>query len=241
MKIKLIVSAFIFICLVTYSSEAVKIYQWTDDSGVVHVVDDPDKVPRQYSGSVEVIDMENGSFKTETRVILSKLKSNGRVIAAGLTILVLMFVYIKSARRLNARKREGERDRLSKTYELSGADRMDRTEFKHYTIGLLKQRGYQVTITSETINPTVDFIAEKGDLKYAVQVYTQKNDISRVVVNDLDREKARYGCGKSMIISRQLSDDGAKRLGRSVGCSLVDRDTLARWIYDFGNKSRTMT
>lgn len=241
MKTKLFVSVFIFVFMSTYSSQAVKIYQWKDKSGVLHVVDDPDKVPREYSGSVEVIDTEGGSLGTEAKRFLPQLKSNGGVIAAGLVILVLIFVYIKSARRLNARAKKRQTERLSKAYELSGADRMDRAEFKRYVIGLLKQRGYKAMIASETMSAAVDLIAEKGGLKYAVRVHTEKNDISRVVVNDLDREKTRFGCSYAMIISPRPSDDGAKRLASSVGCSLVDRDRLARWIYDSGNKPRTTT
>ncbi len=235
--IRLIIFAFIFICSFTYTAEAIKIYQWIDEKGVVHAVDDPDKVPKEYRQSADVIDTGDGSLETEARIFLTKVKSNGSVLLTGLAILVLIFVFIKSVSFLHARKKEGEREAHLNAYKISGVGGMDQTDFKRYVIGLLKERGYSVMAAPELMSPVVDLIAEKDGSKYAVHINTQSNNISRVIVNDLDREKARHGCGKSMIISRQFSDEDARSLGQSVGCSLVDRDMLPRWIYDFQRKS----
>ena len=226
-----------FIFGITCPAGAVRIYQWTDENGVVHAVDDPENVPPEYRRSADVIDTESADLETRAKDILTKVKSNRPAIYSVAGVLVLIFFlrmlhgYIKTTRK------KSDKEKYMNAYGLSGVERMDSIELRRYMMGLLKHRGYTIVIPGESMNPVVDFIAEKEELKYAVHVYNQNGNITRVIVNDIEREKARFDCNRSMIITRQYCDNDARELGGTAGCALVDKNALARWIYEFHKES----
>lgn len=237
MGYKLILIALILIYSSTCPALGIKVYRWTDEEGVIHAVDDPGKVPPEYRQSAKIIDTGDGDFTAEAKNLLINVTQNSPIVLTALTILILLLILIKSTGYLSRRRKKRKRDIIFEFYEHSGVERMDNADFKSYAIELLKQRGYKIATLTDGVNPVTDFIAEKGDLKYAVHVNTNENNVSRIIVNEIDREKARFGCDGSIVITRQLCDDQARKLGLAVGCTLIDRDTLALWIYDFRHKS----
>jgi len=226
-----------FIFGITCPAGAVRIYQWTDENGVAHAVDDPDKVPPEYRRSADVIDTESADLKTDAEILLAKVKSYRTALYSVAGVLVLLFFLRKLHSFIKTTRKKSDKEKYMNAYELSGVERMDSIELRRYMMGLLKHRGYTIVIPGESMNPVVDFIAEKEDLKYAVHVYDQNGNISRVIVNDVEREKARFDCNRSMIITRQYRDDDAREPGGTAGSTLVDKDTLARWIYEFHKES----
>lgn len=222
---------------ITCPAGAVKIYQWTDENGVVHAVDDPDKVPPEYRRSADVIDTENTDLKTDATILLAKVKAYRTALYSAAGVLVLIFLLRKLHGFIKTTHKKNGKERYMNAYGLSGVESMDSIELRRYVMGLLKHRGYTIVIPRESMNPVVDFIAEKEELKYAVHVYNQNSNIPRVIVNDIEREKARFDCNRSMIITRQYCDDDARELGVTAGCALVDKNTLARWIYEFHKES----
>jgi HJR/Mrr/RecB family endonuclease len=218
------------------SAGAVKIYKWTDKNRVVHVVDDPEKVPTEYRRSADIIDEESGSLEAEVNNLLAKVKSVRTALYALAGMLVLIFSITKLHSSFRTTRKISDRVKYINAYELSGIERMDSPELRRFVMGLLKHRGFTIIIPAESLNPAVDFIAEKEDSKYAVQIYNQNHNISRVIVNDLDREKAHFECNRSMIISKRYCDDDARALAARAACTLADKDTLAKWIYDFHAK-----
>ena len=222
---------------IAFPAGAVKIYKWTDKDGVVHVVDDPEHVPTEYGRSADIYDTESGILEAEANNLLAKVKSDSTALYLLAGILVLIFFLKKLHSSIRTTRKISDRARYIHAYELSGIERMDSPELRRFVMGLLKHRGFTIIIPAESLNPAVDFIAEKEDSKYAVQIYNQDHNISRVTVNDLDREKARFECNRSMIISRGYYDDDARDLASRAACTLADKDTLAKWIYDFHAKS----
>ena len=81
MNIKLIVIIFSLLSLTAYRADATNIYLWNDANGVMHAVDDLDKVPAQYRSSVKEIDKEGSSLESAVNVILAKAESYKLVLA----------------------------------------------------------------------------------------------------------------------------------------------------------------
>ena len=231
-------SLILTLLILTFSSTCpalgVDVYRWTDAQGVIHAVDDPGKIPPEYRQSAKKIDTEDRDFTAGAKNLLIKVTKNSLVTLAVLTIIILILFKLLSY--FNRRRKKRKWNKILEFYEHSGVMKMDTADFKNCAIELLKQRGYEIATLSGCVSPVTDFIAEKGNSKYAVHVNTNENNVSTIIVNEIDREKARFDCDGSIIITRQFCDDQARKLGQTVGCTLVDRDILASWIYDFQHK-----
>ncbi|MEQ9620098.1 MAG: restriction endonuclease [Deltaproteobacteria bacterium] len=237
MGYKLILIVLIFVYASTSPALGGEIYRWTDEEGVIHLVDDPGKVPPEYRESAKTIDTEDGDLTAQAKKLLIVITRNSLTVLTLLTIVILLLILIKSTSHFKGRRKKRKWDKIFEFYEHSGVERMDTADFKSFAAELLKHRGYEIDNLPDCVNPVTDFIAKKGDLKYAVHINTNANNVSRMIVNEIDREKARFDCDRSIVITRQFCEDQARKLGRAVGCTLVDRDTLARWIYDLRHKS----
>jgi len=238
MNVKLIVIIVSLLNLTAYQADASKIYLWKDADGVMHAVNDPDMVPVQYRSSVKEIDKGGSNLESAADVIMATAESY-KLILGGLAGLII-FIYLlrRAFKYRRVRLKEAEKNILINAYELSGADKMSIGEFKLFIKDLLKDRGYSIISSQHSINPVVDFIAEKGDTRYAVHVTRQNNPVSRVTVNNTDREKVLFDCGRSMLISDNYFEEGAEDLASVLGCMLVDRETLSRWIRNCQYKTR---
>lgn len=113
---------------------------------------------------------------------------------------------------------------------------MNAIEYTNYIGKLLAHRGFKVVSPEGDLNLGIDLIIEKDKNKYAVQLKQQSSQFSKPVVNDIDREKHRYGCNRAMIITNNHFTEDATELAKAKGCVLVDRDTLAVWIRNFERK-----
>ena len=76
MKAALILLMLGIILGITCPAGTIKIYQWTDEYGVVHSVDEPDKVPLECRQSAQVIDTEGSELKTRAKDMLTKVIPN---------------------------------------------------------------------------------------------------------------------------------------------------------------------
>lgn len=230
MNLKLIVIVF---SLLAYQTDAKKIYQWKDADGVMHAVDDPDMVPFQYRSTVKDVDKGGSNLGSAAGVILARAESY-KLVLSGLAGIVIFIYLIKRAYRYRRRiLREAEKNILKNAYEVSGVDKMSIGEFKLFVTDLLKDMGYSHELPSDSINPVIDFIAEKANIRYAVHVTRPNNPVPRVTVNNTDREKTLFGCTRSMVISDSYFEEEAEELALKLGCELIDRETLSRWIRNY--------
>jgi len=116
---------------------------------------------------------------------------------------------------------------------LSDVDSMSGTEFEVYVATLLEHLGFQTSLTSASGDLGVDIIAERDDIRYAVQCKRQSGDISRHAVSDAVAGIAHYRCTQAMVVTNRYFRKGALDLADSADCRLVDRDEFANWILSF--------
>jgi HJR/Mrr/RecB family endonuclease len=234
------------VCLILLAapvSFAGKIYKWVDKNGVNHFTNNPTTIPHEYRSFVEesksksqsgaiIEKIEKGSKNAFDEVVklLSENREKVQVAVPLIAVLIALVYLLRGYLRLK-RQREGKRRFWA--LELANIDNINNTEFEDYVGRILTYRGFKVEKTGDSLNFGVNFIAQKNNLRYAVQIVQKTGLISRVAVSDADREKHRYGCHRAMLITNGYFAPDAIELSVSKGCDLVDRDALANWIADF--------
>lgn len=118
--------------------------------------------------------------------------------------------------------------------DISYVDNMDGHDFEHYVAKLLRNQGYRTEVTKGSGDLGIDVIAQKEDIKYAIQVKRYSSLVSRSAVSDAVAGKAHYRCNAAMVVTNSFFSKGAQKLARSNKCRLVDRDELKIWIEKFG-------
>jgi HJR/Mrr/RecB family endonuclease len=224
--------------LIPITSLAGKLYKWVDEKGVTHVTDDPEKVPEEYIGSVKELTPQNKLDNLVIKIedIWKDAKGEKVKIAVGIAGLIIITALYKLLRRTKLITNEKKREKHLKALDQSGIDVLDLAQYQKYIRALLTRQGFNLRTPEGSFNLGVDLIAEKDKSRYAVQIKRQTTPISGAIVNDLEREKHRYGCDRSMIISNNyFTDDAVERAGSS-GCTLIDRKKLGEWILQFGKK-----
>lgn len=129
----------------------------------------------------------------------------------------------------------GEKEKRIRALQLSDIDNMNGGEFERYVSRLLKHRGFDAEVLGGSGDLGVDIIAQKNNLKYAVQVKRLSEHVSRRAVSDAVAGKSHYHCNAAMVVTNSHFTEGANKLSQSTRCELIDRDTLAEWILDFQN------
>lgn len=110
---------------------------------------------------------------------------------------------------------------------------MNPFDFERYVAKLLEHRGFNAAVTKASGDYGVDILAEKSDVKYAVQVKRQSNPVSRRAVSDAVAGKTAFGCSGAMVVTNAYFTKEASKFAAKTGCELVGRDILTNWILDF--------
>lgn len=128
---------------------------------------------------------------------------------------------------------------LNKYYrslEQSDIDNMNGYEFERYISLLLNSRGFKSQVTKERGDFGVDVLADKDNIKFAIQVKRQSNKVSQSAIREVVAGQSYYNCEKTIVITNSYFTESAKTLARVNNCELINRDSLAVWIYEFQEK-----
>jgi len=230
LSISVLIISFVIQFSLSNTAEAIKIYKWQDKNGVTHVVDDPDKVPPQFRDRAIVIDTKDTNMQARMKTLITLMKLNRTPIISAIIALLVISTGIIVYKKSRVQRDDNRKDDIQDAIKLSGVNDMSPLEFKQFIMDLLERRGFTVIISTELLNPFVDFIAQKEDLMYVVHVSKQTKPISKLSINELDREKYRFDCNHSMFIARSGFTDDAHDLAKSLQNTLIDSDTLGEWI-----------
>ncbi len=126
------------------------------------------------------------------------------------------------------------RYRRLRAIRLADVDHMPGLEFEAYVCRLMERQGFGgVYNVRGSGDFGVDIVAERGRVRYAVQVKRYKGGVSRRAVSDAVAGKYHFKCDAAMVVTNSYFTAGAKTLANSTSCTLVDRDQLADWIVAF--------
>lgn len=154
-----------------------------------------------------------------------------------LVALILAFIigiivkFIAFIGRLRGRAKHESRLRA---LEISDIDNMDGHSFEHYVAELLRHEGYTgVEVTPGSGDFGVDIVASKSARRYAIQVKRQTQTVSRRAVSDAVAGKDYFSCNAAMVVTNNYLSKSARAFASSVGCEVVDRDVLAKWVVKY--------
>ncbi len=235
---KFILFVICLIFLIPAISLAGKLYKWVDKSGVVHVTDNPETIPEEHRDEIKELGPENKVDKSleKFKEAWKQTGSQKNLIGIGIAGVLIILIGYKILIYIKPKFQERKRTKRLRALELSGVDNMNAVEFTNYIGELFANRGFKVETPQGTFNLSVDLIAEKNKVKYAVQLKQQSSSVLKPVLNEIEREKHRYSCSRGMIITNDYFTEDATEFAKSKGTVLIDRDTLAEWIKDFEKK-----
>lgn len=129
--------------------------------------------------------------------------------------------YFNTVYTLEKRNHSGSNNLIENIDELSGL------EFENWCANLLKNNGFEnVEVTKSSGDQGVDILAQKNDIKYAIQCKCYSTDLGNSPVQEVHAGKSMYGCHVAVVMTNRHFTSGAKELAKATGVLLWDREKL---------------
>lgn len=121
---------------------------------------------------------------------------------------------------------------LSLNGKLSDIDSLpDGYAFEEYTAELLKKLGYiNVSVTSSSNDYGIDVLAEKDNIKYAIQCKFYSQPVGNKAVQEAFSGKQYYNAHVAVVLTNNVFTENAKNLAKNTGVLLWDKDILQNMI-----------
>ncbi len=235
---KLILIVICLILLPPTLTFGARLYKWVDENGVVHVTDNAETIPKKHRDSIKILIPENKGYDRLAKIkeLWNFSSSEKSLLFVGVAILAIVLLSYNILPIARSRLKQRKSLKRVEALKLSGIDKMNPDEFKNYICELLDRRGFNVETPDGAFNLGVDLIAQKKNVKYAVQLKKQPSAVSTLAIIDIEREKHRYDCKATMVITDNYFTEDAIQSANSNRCEIIDRETLADWVEDFSKK-----
>ncbi|MBQ3213504.1 MAG: restriction endonuclease [Clostridia bacterium] len=125
-------------------------------------------------------------------------------------------------------KEEKEKDSVS----IVDIDVMSGKEFESCVSDLFKNMGYQTKITKASNDQGIDVIAEKNDLKIAIQAKCYNNKVGNHAIMEAVAGMKYYKADKCMVVTNNYFTPSAIKLAKVNKVELWNRDVLIEKIED---------
>ena len=118
-----------------------------------------------------------------------------------------------------------------KNTSIDYVDALEGLEFEEYVYNLLKKLGYKnVSKTPATGDFGIDILAEKDNIKYAIQCKNYNNILSNKCVQEAFSGKQYYNCHVGVVVTNNYFTNHAIQLANKNGILLWNRDKLIELI-----------
>lgn len=115
--------------------------------------------------------------------------------------------------------------------DLNYIDNLDGFEFEKLCVVLLIINGYEnVQNTQESVDYGIDIIAEKDNIKYAIQCKRYEGKVGNDAIQEAMTGKEYYRCNIAIVLTNSTFTQNAQRLAKSAGVILWDRNILENMI-----------
>ena len=115
--------------------------------------------------------------------------------------------------------------------QLAKIDVFSGLEFEEFVANLLNKQGYKTTNIKDSGDFGVDVIAEKGGVRYALQVKRYKSNVSRTAISDAVAGKYHWNCDRAWVFTNSYFTADAITLAESTDCKLTNRDDLLKMLH----------
>jgi HJR/Mrr/RecB family endonuclease len=109
---------------------------------------------------------------------------------------------------------------------LTDADRMDGVRFEEWLANFFRARGYRAKTTPRTGGYGVDLVLERDGQTTVVQAKRWKGSVGVAAIQEVYAGKAHYGADAAIVATNSRFTLEARRLAKSTGVILWDRNTL---------------
>ena len=119
----------------------------------------------------------------------------------------------------------------NKETKLENFDNLDGLEFENWCANLLRNNGFiNVIVTRASGDQGVDILAEKGEIKYAIQCKCYSSDLGNSPIQEVHAGKSMYNCHVGTVMTNRHFTSGAKELAKATGVLLWDREKLLQMM-----------
>ena len=231
----LIFLIFSFLFFITNLDANAEYYSWKDEKGVTHITDNIEKIPNKYRKNAKKYESSENTVKQNLannyqkalKLIIVKYKQNKVLFLAIISSICVIFLYkILKKQFLNVNPSLF----VSKNKDIlkSEIDNMDLNSFRSNVIKILENKNYQVSEYEAILNPAVDYIATKNLEKVTVTIDDSTNPLSIFRLNEINRDKHKFLCKKSIIFSRNYFDKEVFDFAKKNNIELYDKAKLAK-------------
>ena len=118
-------------------------------------------------------------------------------------------------------------EKSDKNVTMENFDDLEGLEFENWCANLLRNNGFiHVEVTRASGDQGVDILAEKGEIKYAIQCKCYSSDLGNSSIQEVHAGKSMYNCHVGAVMTNRHFTNGAKELAEATGVLLWDREKL---------------
>ena len=160
----------------------------------------------------------------------------------GLLVLIVLVIGIRKAtepKRKKAQKakkaaqKQKERQRRFQliTSDVESIDGMEGHDFELFCARLLMKNGFEnVLVTQGSGDQGVDILAEKDDIRYAIQCKNYASKLGNAPVQEIYAGKVFYHCHVGVVMTNTTFTQSALDLAEATNVILWDRDRLQEFM-----------
>lgn len=166
------------------------------------------------------------------------------VILLAAALIAVLIAYIRMRMEINSKKKRGKkkkktldgmdaraRFRLLMTGDVTAADDMEGHDFEKFCADLLRRNGFdEVRVTPASGDQGVDILAQKDDIRYAIQCKNYNSKLGNTPVQEIYAGKTFYHCHVGVVMTNSTFTQGAIDLAEATNVLLWDRDRLQRFM-----------
>lgn len=138
--------------------------------------------------------------------------------------------YFKKQRKKRYIERLSKGTTNKKKTTIADIDIMSGFEFEKFISRLFQKMGYKSYTTQETNDQGVDVIAEKGDVRIAIQTKCYNGVVGNSAIQEIVAGMKYYDADKAMVITNSTFTKSAVELAKKNNVQLWDRKTLIEKI-----------
>lgn len=109
-------------------------------------------------------------------------------------------------------------------------DGMSGHEYEHYVAELIRQHGWNAQVTSGSGDHGADIIAEKNDIRVAVQCKLYSTPVGNKSVQEAFAAQGFYDCQKSCVVTNNSFTPAARKAAYKLSVSLLHHEELDRYL-----------
>lgn len=230
-----IITSFFIIILCSGITRQDTYYTWTDKNGVTQITRDQSDIPvNSIKKSKKVNKTEHKSFINKLNTLSESYKNTLVYFLFGLISIFMILILSKELNRnLVLFLRDKNTREKQKNIRNSGILKLTNDHFSEISLQIMKKMGFELEVTDNYLKSIVEYTGNKDGNKYTVSIIFSDNPVSKLTINEIFREGAKFNCSNFIIISNNYFLDEVKEYENELNTILIDRDKIAELILKY--------